>query len=414
MKNLSLTFVPSRMATAAAGLLSIFLISSGASAADAVSKPATFVVSPDDYMTMREKAIHAPEPWMKGPLETLKAEAEKLMQKGPWSVTTKKDNQLPPSKDKHDFYSLSIYFWKKPDGTWEWRDGQRNPEAITEDEAGLDALFGAVKILSNAAWFLNEPRYSERAALLVRHWFIDPETGMNPNMNYAAGIPGTADGRGVGVHRFKDFAIILDDIGLLRAMGQWTDDDQAKMTQWVGKFAEWCNTTKLGLDEKKAKNNHSVFYGSMMLACGLYVKNQALIDEYSKSFFQNQLIGQIQKDGCLPEEMGRTRPVNYTTYTLMGFAMYAEEARNLGIDYYNYTGPNGQTLKAAFAYILPYWEGKTPWPKKEEPIYDYRVFIPARLAAIRYQDPVYETYLQTFPNSALDYRNLFWPPPAAK
>lgn len=382
------------------------------SSAAEVAPPSTFVISPAEYLAMRERVLQTPEPWMKPALDSLRTEAEKVMTKGPWSVTTKKDNQLPPSKDKHDFYSLSIYFWKKPDGTWEWRDGQRNPDAVTEDEAGLDALFGAVKVLSNAAWFLGDHKYGERAALLLRYWFTDSATGMNPNMNYAAGIPGQADGRGVGIHRFKDFAIILDDIGLLRAMGYWTDEDQAKMVKWVSEFSNWCNTTKLGLDEKKAPNNHSVFYGSMMLGCACYTGNQPLIEEYSKSFFQAQLINQIQPNGCLPEEMGRTRPVNYTLYCLMGFAMYAEQARNLGIDYYYYTGPNGQTLKAAFSYALPFWEGKVPWPKKEEPIYDYRVFIPARVAAIRYQDPAFENYLESsFPNWNQDYRNLLWPPP---
>ncbi len=383
-------------------------------AASEPARPVTFLISPDHYLSMRQTIQNAPEPWMKTALDSLRGEAEKAMSKGPWSVMDKNDTQLPPSGDKHDFYSLSIYWWETPDGTWVWRDGERNPASILPDEAGLQQLFSTVKILSNAAWFLDEPRYGEKAASLLRHWFLDPETAMNPNLNFAGAIPGKSTGRGVGIHRFKDFAFIIDAIGLLHAMGVWSDKDQENMRQWVGKFAEWANTSKLGLDEKKALNNHSVFYGSMMLASALYTENEPLIKEYLESYFQKQLITQIAKDGNLPQEMKRTHPIHYFTYTLMGFGMYAETARNLGVDYYDFVGPDGQTLRAAFNYLLPYWEGKTPWPKKEDPMLDYRVFITARLGALRLNEPAFETYLETsFPTTwARDYRNLLWPPPA--
>jgi hypothetical protein len=152
-----------------------------------------------------------------------------------------------------------------------------------------------------------------------------------------------------------------------------------------------------------------------MLACGLYAGDQAIIDEYSKKFFQETLIKQIEPDGSMPAEMARTRPYNYGVYTLVGYCPYAEMARNLGIDFYNFSGPKGQTLKKAFEWFIPFLKGDVKSPKKEEDMRLDRVFLMMRLGSLRYENPYYESYMEhQFPDWMGDYRNVLWPPPAPK
>ncbi len=46
------------------------------------------------------------------------------------------------------------------------------------------------KHLRLAYYFSENEMYAEHAAKLLRVWFLDPETRMNPNLNYAQAIKG--------------------------------------------------------------------------------------------------------------------------------------------------------------------------------------------------------------------------------
>jgi len=56
-----------------------------------------------------------------------------------------------------------------------------------------------------AYYFSDDNTYAEYAAKLIRVWFLDPATKMNPNLNYAQAIKGTNDGRGAGANRLTAF-----------------------------------------------------------------------------------------------------------------------------------------------------------------------------------------------------------------
>lgn len=386
----------------------------GASLAQAAAPaPRTFLVLPGQYVRMREEiAAQSLADWKKSSSEALRSSAEKTLSEGPWSVMEKPDRQIAPSGDKHDYVSMSSYWWPGADGAYEWRDGKINPEMVFQDEKALGDLMGALKILGPAGYLLKDDRYTDRAIFLVNRWFLDPATRMNPNLNYAAGIPGQASGRGFGLHRMKEMPAFVDILGLLATSPHWTAEQDAGMKAWVAQYLRWAATNELGLQEKSQPNNHSVYYGAHVLAAALYVNDKPLIHEFSQEFFQTHLIKQIAPDGELPEEMKRTRPYNYTIYTLTGFCHYAELARSLGLDYYNYRGPDGQTLKKAFEKIVPFLRGDVPSPRPEEEAMRLsRVLTTCRLAAIRCELPFMESYLQEkFPKWTTDQRNLVWPP----
>ena len=74
----------------------------------------------------------------------------------------------------HDGYSGSTY----------------NPVMRTLDRAKVDALWDAANPLSLGFWFTNQTKYLTKAASLFRTFFLDPETRMNPNLEYAVTEPG--------------------------------------------------------------------------------------------------------------------------------------------------------------------------------------------------------------------------------
>ena len=68
---------------------------------------------------------------------------------------------------------------------------------------------------------------------LLRVWFLDPPTRMNPNFTGAQAVPGVNDGRGTGLIEFAGMPSLVDALGLLKASPAWPDKDQSAMTAWL-------------------------------------------------------------------------------------------------------------------------------------------------------------------------------------
>ena len=119
----------------------------------------------------------------------------------PPTVMTKE--YIPASGSKHDYVSLARYAWPdetQPNGLpYVMRDGVSNPELKKFDRNKLSAMANAVYRLSLAYYFSGEEKYAQKATELIRVWFIDKKTKVNPNLRFAQHIPGKADGRCYGV-----------------------------------------------------------------------------------------------------------------------------------------------------------------------------------------------------------------------
>lgn len=338
----------------------------------AICAPQTVVLDGNQLLRTKFAALVG-ERTAKTALGNLLTQAKTDLTAGPWSVTTKK--QVPPSGDKHDYLSLAPYWWPTTEPTAEnpWgcpfvqKDGQRNPivDEITDHAYRGDA-FAAIYRLALAWYYTGDARYAQRAALDLRTWFLDAATKMNPNMNYAQGIPCKVDGRGIGIIEFSYTLTQVVDATAILATGApgWTPTDQAGMTGWYTQFLTWLRTSKNGTDEAKAQNNHGSFYDMLAAALALGTGQRDLAKTITQDAGPNRIAAQINADGYQPAEASRTRSWHYSNFNLVALTRLAQIGKHVGVDLWHYTAPSGATLFKAVDFLIPAaTTGQWPYPE---------------------------------------------------
>src|SRR6267378_6226535 len=212
-------------------------------------------------------------------ISKLERDAQKALAFGPFSVVTK--DATPPGSDKHDYMSQAPYFWPDPKSAnglpYIRRDGERNPEInkIT-DHRTLDQVESSVETLALAYYFKSDEAYATKATQLLRAFFVDPATRMNPNLQYAQFIPGVNTGRGIGLIETRGLPNVVDAIGLLARSKALTEDDRRGLQDWFGNFLQWMLESKNGRAEAAAKNNHGTYYDLQVASFALFVGKKDL------------------------------------------------------------------------------------------------------------------------------------------
>lgn len=293
-------------------------------------------------------------------------DADSALQKPLLSVTDK--GLTPPSGDKHDYLSLGAYWWpdaSKANGLpWIRRDGQVNPASKNEQSDGvrLAEFTQRVQTLALAGYFSGQRRYSDRAMELIRTWFINPSTRMNPNLNYAQGIPGRDGGRGNGILDGRYFATrIVDSLLLLQQTPGWTPQDERRLRQWFGRYLDWLLHSAAGKQEAAAKNNHGSWYAVQVAGIASWLGRDQVVRDMA-TLTQQKLDLQLAVNGAQPQELLRTRSFHYSYFNLQALVLMAGLAQRQGIDLWHYRTEQDSSLLAALDFMAPYVDVAQPWP----------------------------------------------------
>ncbi|HVU44956.1 MAG TPA: alginate lyase family protein [Terracidiphilus sp.] len=326
-------------------------------------------------------------------LEAVRAEADKAMGEGPFSVMDKKD--VPPSGDKHDYMSLAPYWWPSPatkDGLPYIRhDGEVNPERYkVPDDAAFNKMQNAVHALALGYYFTGKEEYAARAALLLRTWFLDAATRMNPNLNYAQAVLGVNNGRGIGLIDVRTMPRVLDGITLLEGSPSLTKDDREGLRKWFAQYLDWLKNSKNGRDESDSKNNHGSWYDQQITGIALFLGDETLAHDVAETAKTKRIAFQIQPDGSEPLELARTKSFSYSVFNLDALEELAQEDRLTGVDLWSYKAQNGASIRAALDYLLPYAKGEEKWTHAALNGVDASSLTePLLLAALHYRDASY-------------------------
>jgi len=310
----------------------------------------------------------AGDPHLAKEVERLCAEAELCLGKGPFSVMDKQFT--PPSGDKHDFMSLGLYYWPNPstpDGLpYVHRDCVRNPDYVLYDRVPLGDLCTTVKVLGLAYFLTGNRVYGAHACRLLRVWFFDEATRMNPNLNFASYAPGHDKHKsGNGIIGTINFTRLLDAILFLEGHPDWMDAEQEKLEGWFRAYRDWMLNSEPGQAEQNAKNNHGLWYDVQLLCFSLFIGDTDFAKNYLKRVSYPRIGEQIAPDGEMPYETKRPSGLHYTEYNLNALLDLATLAQRLGDDLFHYTTPDGRGIRQALDWALPYFVDPSSWPYQQ-------------------------------------------------
>lgn len=301
--------------------------------------------------------------------ESLLRAAERAMASGPYTVVDK--TRLPASGDPHDYTSLGPYWWpdpERPDGRpYVRRDGRFNPERDGDayDLTDLDDLSRDVQALALAYYFTGDGRFARKAASLVRTWFLDPATRMNPNLEHAQSVPGRVAGRAEGVIDAHRLVGVVESIGLLGPSGELTEAENARLRGWFGELSRWMQTSRIGREERAKDNNHGVYYDLLLSQFALFSGDADTARRTLESARRKRLDAQIDRRGALPKELARTRSLHYSTWTITAAMDLADLGRCVGVDLWRHRDPQRPLLRAAVDFVAPYAGNEQAWPWPE-------------------------------------------------
>ena len=273
----------------------------------------------------------------------------------------------------HDFFSEGDYWWpdpQNPGGPYVQRDGLSNPDNFNEHRRALMRLSVQVPALAAAWKITRNERYAKHAVRHLRAWFLDPSTRMNPNLQYAQAIQGRFTGRGIGIIDTIHLVEVARAIEILKDSPALSMTELGGIIQWFNDYLMWLTTSKNGLEEREAKNNHGTCWLMQVASFAYLTGDQKLLD-YCRDRFQTVIVpNQIAADGSFPQELRRTKPYGYSLFNLEAMATICQILSTPRDNLWTFQLSDGRGMRRAMEYMVPFLRNKKTWPLKPDVMYD--------------------------------------------
>lgn len=289
-------------------------------------------------------------------------DANKLLTSKNLTVTDK--TILPPTGNKHDYLSISRYWWPNTetnDGLpWVRYDGNTNPDTQTDavDRKRLGFMGKSVWKLSLAYYFTDNEKYAKKAISMIETWFLNPDTLMNPNLEYAQSVPGNPNKRATGILDGRSIVMFVPDaISLLSMSKNWNDNHQIETTKWFSDYLIWLTQSDLGIKGSKQKNNHGSWYRFQVASLALYLGDKPLARKMVE-LAQNSLDEMLDNEGGQIHELARSRSFFYSCFNLQALTDIAVIGDKVGMNMWGFESEEKKSLSLAISYLTPVVEGE--------------------------------------------------------
>jgi hypothetical protein len=325
------------------------------------------------------------------------AEAAWALKQKPVTVTA--ESCARSAGGKHDFYSEGDYWWpdeKNPNGPYIQKDGMTNPENFVAHRHAMIRFSQIVGALASAYKITKDPKYVKAAQAHLRAWFIDPETLMNPSLQYAQAIKGVATGRGIGIIDTIQLMEVVQGLEVMESSAVLDKKLLAGVKDWFNQYITWLTTHPYGKDEMNAKNNHGTCW-CMQTACFAKFTGNKEVLQFCIDRFKNVLLpNQIEANGSFPQELRRTKPFGYSIFNLDAMTTLCQILSTKEDNLWEFKTPDGRNIKKGIEFLQPFLADKNKWPYQHDVMHweSWPVAQPALVfGAVAYHD---QTFLDTW------------------
>ena len=279
-------------------------------------------------------------------------------------VITAKGKTFAPNP--HYYCSVGIYWW--PDslqsGKYIWKDGIVNPESKTYDLDRLKDMANRCQDLCMAFFYSEDERYYNAFIRQLRAWFIDRDTYMYPNLEYAQVIPGQRNnlGRDNGMIDAYNFNNLIESIRLVNSIKEIDQETAYALQSWFNDLADWAYTGRAEKALRKADNNIGTAYDVSLINMYLFAGNTKRAKKIADNFAERRICAQIREDGRQPAELIRTKAYGYSISNLSHIIDFCYLVRQWDNNYY---ARYSERLDKAFDYLQDYVDTPTSFPYQQ-------------------------------------------------
>lgn len=294
-------------------------------------------------------------------------QAEEALRTKPLALTAEVNPRSPGGP--HDFSSEGDYWWpdpKAPGGPYIRRDGETNPDNFIAHRRLLFSFAREFGALAAAYDLRRDERFAEAAVRRLRIWFVDTETRMNPNLQYAQSIQGVCTGRGTGLIDTVHLAEVALGVRALHGSKALDEQTEAAVKTWFKEYLHWLQTHAYGIDESRAENNHGTCWVLQAAAFALLVGDETTLADCRQRFKGQLLAKQMAPDGSFPRELARTKPYGYSIFNLDVMSGTAVILSTPSENLMSYALPDGRSMLQGVGYLYPFIKDKRLWPSKPD------------------------------------------------
>ncbi len=290
-------------------------------------------------------AIVRNEAWTQDPVKRLRADADRALREGPWTVTS--DRPVGRDLDSHIYYSEPVF---PQSGASRLGRGTAPADAPTArfdaNRTALREMSDAVFSLGTAAFLLDDRRYAQRAAVVIDTWFLNPKTRMEPTFGHAqSGTGPNAIAADAGVLDARPLIRAIQGMSFLAESGDWDVKEQAAIHKWFGDYMKWLAQAGSSEAGGRGAAAASAWWAAEMAAAAAF-NEDAVAQRAAVEFYRAHAIPrEIGTRPAAPQGAGRGAAVPGGS-ALDGLATFCRIAAVRGADLWNTHAADGASLSA--------------------------------------------------------------------
>lgn len=273
---------------------------------------------------------------------------------------------------KHDFFSEGDYWWpdpKNPGGPYIRRDGMSNPDNFDDHRKYLLAFSVQMPALASAWVLTKERRYAAHAIRHLNAWFVDAQTRMNPNLQYAQAIHGRTTGRGTGIIDTIHLVEVARATQVLHNQGVLPASEFGPVKEWFTDYTDWMENSANGKAERDATNNHGTCWAMQIASFSTLTGNGERQEEIRRRYRTVLLPNQMGENGSFPRELARTKPYSYSLFNLEAMSAICQILSSKANGLWQFELPDGRGMRKGLEFMAPYIRNKASWPKPPDVMY---------------------------------------------